>query len=85
VFPSLEKLSRPDGNHIVFAFAEKRGLGETIAQLKNGAGPDWVRELSQKAAQEMAEFEPKSGAVIFTDDKAPVEQMTRQMLAESKK
>lgn len=85
VFPSLERLSRPDGNHIVFAFAEKRALEETIAQLKNGAGPEWVRELSKKSAQEMAEFEPQPGAVVFTDDKAPIEQMTRKMLAESTK
>ena len=85
VFPSLERLSRPDGNHIVFAFAEKRTLSETVLQLKNGAGPEWVRELSKKSAQEMAEFEPKPGAVIFTDDKAPIEQMTRRMLAESNK
>jgi hypothetical protein len=33
----------------------------------------------------MTEFEPRPGAVIFTDDKAPIEQMTRRMLAESKK
>jgi hypothetical protein len=85
VFPSLERLSRPDGNHIVFAFAEKRALEETIAQLKNGAGPEWVRELSKKSAQEMAEFEPQPGAVVFTDDKAPIEQMTRKMLSESTK
>ncbi len=85
VFPSIEKLSRPDGNHILFAFAEKRGLEETVSRLKQGGGPAWVRELAQKAAGEIVEFEPRAGAVIFTDDRAPIEEMTRRMLAESAK
>ena len=85
VFPSVEKLSRPDGNHILFAFAEKRGLAETVSRLKLGGGPAWVRELAQNAAGEIVEFEPRAGAVIFTDDKAPIEEMTRRMLVESKK
>ena len=85
VFPSVELLSLPGGNHIVFAFPERRALADTAARLKEGAGPEWVREMAQKAAQEMVEFEPRAGAVIFTDDKAPVEEMTRKMLKESPK
>ena len=82
VFPSLERLSRADGNHILFAFAEKRELAETVARLKRGVEPAWVQELAQKAAGEMVEFEPHAGAVIFTDDRAPIEEMTRRMLVE---
>jgi hypothetical protein len=85
VFPAVEKLSRPDGNHILFAFPEKRDILETAVRLKEGAGPAWVRELSMKAAGEIVEFEPKGGAVIFTDDLAPIERMTRRMLVEAGK
>jgi spermidine synthase len=85
VFPSLERLSRADGNHILFAFAEKRELAETVARLKRGAGPPWVRELALKAAGEMVAFEARAGAVIFTDDRAPIEEMTRRMLVEKTK
>jgi spermidine synthase len=85
VFPSLERLSRADGNHILFAFAEKRQLAQTVARLKRGAGPAWAQELAQKAAGEMVEFEPRAGAVIFTDDRAPIEEMTRKMLVEKTK
>jgi predicted membrane-bound spermidine synthase len=85
VFPSIEKVSRPDGNHILFAFAQKRELTETVSRLKQGGGPAWVRELGQKTAGEIVEFEPRAGAVIFTDDRAPIEEMTRQMLVDSKK
>lgn len=84
VFPSVEKLSTPGGNHILFAFAEKRNIVETAVRLKEGAGPEWVRELAMKAAGEIVEFAPRAGAVIFTDDRAPVEEMTRKMLVEKR-
>ncbi|HKN75372.1 MAG TPA: fused MFS/spermidine synthase [Candidatus Acidoferrum sp.] len=85
VFPSLEKLSRADGNHILFAFPEKRELAKTRLQLEQGAGPAWVQELEKKASTEMVEFEPRAGAAIFTDDRAPIEEMTWRMLAEKSK
>ena len=84
VFPSVEKLSTPGGNHILFAFPVKRDILETAVRLKEGAGPGWVRELSRKAAREIVEFEPRAGAVVFTDDRAPVEEITRRMLAEKR-
>jgi spermidine synthase len=85
VFPSVERLSVRGGSHILFAFGKKRALAETVARLKKGAGAEWVQELAQKAAAEMVEFEPRAGSVVFTDDKAPIEEMTRRMLVEAKK
>jgi len=84
IFPSVEKLSTAGGNHILFAFPEKRDILETAVRLKEGAGPGWVRELAAKAAGEIVEYEPRAGAVVFTDDRAPVEEMTRRMLAEKR-
>ncbi|MGB7283574.1 MAG: fused MFS/spermidine synthase [Candidatus Acidiferrum sp.] len=85
VFPSVEDLPAEKGNHILIAFGEKRALAETAAKLKQGGGPAWVQELAQRAAGEVAEFEPRAGAVIFTDDRAPIEELTRQMLADKAK
>ena len=85
VFPSVERLSTAKGNHILFAFTEKRSLADTVARLKQGAGPNWVQALEEEAVNRTAEFEPRAGAAIFTDDRAPIEEMTRRMLAESKK
>jgi spermidine synthase len=85
VFPTVQRLSTQGGNHLLFAFAEKRDLPETVARLKGAAGPPWVQELARIAAIEMVEFESRPGAVIFTDDRAPVEEMTRRMLADSRK
>jgi hypothetical protein len=55
-----------------------------VVMLKQGGGPVWVRELAPRAATEMAEF-PPGAVVIFTDDRALIEEMTRRMLLESKK
>ena len=85
VFPSVQMVSASGGNYILFAFARKRELAETVARLKQGAGPAWVRELAQKAAGEIAEFEPRANALIFTDDRSPIEELTRRMLVEAGK
>jgi spermidine synthase len=87
VFPSVEKLSVEGGSHILFAFAEKRDVVETAVRLKDGASkaPEWVRDLAQKAAREIVEFTPWEGAVVFTDDRAPIEEMTRRMLVEKRR
>jgi len=89
VFPSVEKLSTEGGNHILFAFAEKRELAQTVARLTAGGAPygsvpAWVRDLALKAAGEIVEFEPRAGAVVFTDDRTPIEEMTRKMLVEKR-
>jgi spermidine synthase len=84
IFPSVEKLSVAGGNHILFAFPQKRDILESAVRLKEGAGPAWVRDLSMKAAGEIVEYEPRAGAVVFTDDRAPVEEMTRRMLVEKR-
>jgi hypothetical protein len=44
-----------------------------------------ARRVGAKSGREMVEFLPGAGAVIFTDDRAPIEEMTRRMLLESKK
>lgn len=82
-FPSVERLSLKGGNHILFAFPEKRALADTTAMLNRSNGPAWLKKLAEQAAAGLLEVEPRSGAVIFTDDKAPVEEMTRRMLQEA--
>ena len=85
VFPTVEVDSTGKGNHIVFAFAQKKMREEVVEKLRAASGPDWVQKLAAKAAKEIAEFEPPANATIFMDDKAPIEEMTRQMLIESQK
>jgi MFS family permease len=85
VFPSLEVLSRDDGNHIIFAFARQHALSDTVARLNGYDGVPWVRDLARKSAPQIADFQPTPGAVAFTDDLAPVEEITHRMLREAKR
>lgn len=84
VFPSVEELPTEKGNYILFAFARKRDLGETQLKLQAAAPPDWAQALALKAAGAMKEFVAPPRALIFRDDKAPVEEMTRRMLEAAK-
>jgi spermidine synthase len=83
VFPSVQELPTEKGNYILFAFARQRDLGVTKARLLSASGPDWAANLAAKAAAAVTEFPERSGAPIFRDDKAPIEEMTRRMLAEA--
>ena len=83
VFPTIATLSTEGGNHIVFAFREKRTREEIAEKLRTGEGPGWVKALAAKAAKEIAEFDSQAPerATVFMDDHAPIEEMTRRMLA----
>jgi hypothetical protein len=78
-------MSREDGNHIIFAFVQKRALAETVACLRQFEGAAWVHDLAQKAAAQLVEFEPAPRGVVFTDDLAPVEEMTHRILLQARK
>jgi hypothetical protein len=65
--------SRRNGSHLLFAFAGARSLtalGERLAAT--GAAP---------AAAGLAEFIPPADTRPLTDDRAPVEALTRRMPA----
>ena len=85
VFPSIEMVSREDGNHILFAFKQPHALSETVARLNQYPGVPWVQELAKQAAAKVRDFPPAANATVFTDDLAPVEKMTHRMLREAKK
>jgi len=80
VFPTVEELPTEKGNYILFAFAKQRELAETADRLTENNRPDWERTLAGKAVLNLKEFAAPEGTAIFTDDKAPVEEMTRRML-----
>jgi len=79
-FPSVEELPTEKGNYILFAFAKRRDLPGIVERLVDNNRPDWERELAGKAAIQLKEFSPPQDAVIFRDDKAPIEELTRRML-----
>lgn len=80
VFDSVFVLSREDGNHITLAFPRAISIASIRSQLAAAMGPEQIRGLARRAAEHLAELNPPAGTLVFTDDRAPVEEMTRQML-----
>jgi spermidine synthase len=82
IFPTVMVLSVGSGNHLVFAFAGQRGADSVCSQLTNAKGSEAVMRLARKTASEMSDLAPSVLTPVFTDDHAPVEEITRRMLAE---
>ena len=83
VFPALLVLSTPHGNHMVLAFSrEGHTAASARAQLERLEHREGVEQLARKAATSIADLVPPRDTIVFTDDYAPVEEMTRQMLAQ---
>ena len=70
------------GNNIVFAFTRPRPLGVIREQLAAIEGGRPWQQLARKAATSMVEPTVPPGTMVFTDDRAPIEEMTRRMLGE---
>jgi len=81
VFPSVAVLARGDGNNIVLAFARERPGAWVRDRLQHAEGSPPVERLARKAAHAIVDFEAPRGTPILTDDHAPVEDMTRRMMA----
>ncbi len=83
VFPSLLVLSTSHGNHLVLAFTrEGRTAASVRAQLERLKHRKDIEQLAHKAAASVADLVPPHETTVFTDDYAPVEEMTRRMLAD---
>jgi spermidine synthase len=80
VFPSVYVISRPDGNHIVLAFFRNVSLAELQQRLKQAKGELAFEQLAHEAANSVADLRPPIDTPVFTDDRAPIEEMTRRVL-----
>jgi spermidine synthase len=80
VFPSVEVVSRPDGNHMVLAFVRPKTVAEVRERWAQMRGEQALQDLARDAGLAIVELAPPAGTTVFTDDLAPVEEMTRRML-----
>ncbi len=80
-FPSVVVLSRGRGNHMLFAFTEDRTSAEVRNLLEGRDGTDAVSTLARTAIPHFADLVVPPATPVFTDDHAPVEEMTRRTLA----
>jgi hypothetical protein len=77
-FPTMFVRSRHRMNHVVMAFGEPRSLSEVRAALD--AAPLPVSEIAGEVSRDVRPFSPDREAIVLTDDRAPVERLTRRMM-----
>lgn len=82
VFPTVLVYSDVPMSYMLFAFPERRSLVSVRAELERAQGDPGIVHMAQAAASGIAELEPPSDALAFTDNLAPIEPMTRRMLAQ---
>jgi hypothetical protein len=82
VFPTVLVYASVPKSYMLFAFAEQRPLSGVRAALEHAQGDPGVVRLAQAAALGIGEIEPPPGTQPFTDDRAPIEPLTRRMLAQ---
>ena len=84
VFPTVLGFEHGRGTWVMFAFPGARSLQSARAALSTAAIPPAVAPAAARASASLQEFHPPAGALVFTDDHAPIEPMTRRMIVEVK-
>lgn len=75
VFPSVMVEAEGNNSYMLFAFTRARSPEHIRHQLMSRASAAWLQGTG------ISEIAPPAVTPVFTDDLAPVEQMTRQMLS----
>lgn len=75
VFSRVLVIASLRGNYMIFAFTEPRSLAALRRQLEAAN-----LGISHRAAHSLFELAPPASVRAFTDDQAPIEELTRRML-----
>jgi spermidine synthase len=84
VFPSVVVLSAGYGNRMLLAFPQETSAASIRARLATFAGDQAIKRLLKHAETRITEPDVPAGTVVFTDDFAPVEEITRRMLTDTR-
>ncbi len=82
VFPSVYILSRPNGNHMLFALTRAAEPSELVARLSPKGASEQIEKLAQWARETIRPFYPRSDMVLLTDDHSALEEITRRAFVE---
>ena len=82
VFPTVLVYSRLPESYMLFAFLERRPLASVQAALGARRATRESSIWRKRPLLELPSSKPPSDALVFTDDHAPIEPMTRRMLAQ---
>ena len=78
IFPSLFTVDLK-GNTLLIAFKEKVSLKQVELKLKNNTD-ERINILTTHALKNIKEFQLQNGYAVFTDNKAPIEKITYEMV-----
>src|SRR5262249_51783838 len=83
VFPTVAVVTAGRANFMVMAFTEAETIETIRARMLRAAAGGPAHSIASAAAASIHESDnAQAGATIFTDDRAPIEEMTRRMLRE---
>ena len=80
VFPAVIILSVGNGNRMLLAFATETSEATVRSRLRAFDGEAAIQQLAKRAQTQISNFKVPPGTPVFTDDLAPVEEITRRML-----
>jgi spermidine synthase len=80
VFPTVVVLSVGNGNRMLLAFPKETSEAPIRARFSKFEGDEAIKRLARRAEAQITEIEVPAGTTVFTDDFAPVEEITRRML-----
>ena len=78
-FPTVAVLQIGQANYMLFAFSHRRDLNSVRMQLAAIDSTLSLKRLAQHAAKTLIELRVPEETPVFTDDHAPLEEMTRRM------
>jgi hypothetical protein len=79
-FPAVMDVRVSNGNYMVLAFSQAVTVADVRERLQGVDAAGVFGELARGTASRVAEVEPSPEELVFTDDRAPVEEITRQVL-----
>jgi predicted membrane-bound spermidine synthase len=80
VFPSVAVLSAGLGNRMLLAFRKETSEASIRSRLGSFEDKPAIIRLAKRAERQITHVEVPTGTLVFTDDFAPVEDITRRML-----
>jgi spermidine synthase len=80
-FPSVVAVPGSNGNTMLIAFAQNHSVDSLRPGVAGGLPAAGLPDVIRTALASAIELRPTGGTPVFTDDCAPIEEMTRRMLA----
>ncbi len=80
VFPSIFKIEMFT-NHLLFATKSEADLDYMKSKLRSYSGNSELQKIAYSASKSLSNYYPEEDAVVLTDDKSPVAEITYKMMS----